>query len=256
MVKSMNLLTLSDGFGDNMAVPSWYPDYTKWPDIIKLMTNDLDVWNFSKYGAGNEYIVQCLKHNFKDKDAVLIQWAVPDRLDLTLCHSLFYTKFWQEKIASDPVYNNSVVELGQQQIWLSSSSQLDSVKEYHRKFIGLKQHRTRSQIYVDYATLLLQNIPHGFLLTKNSEYLKETVNNEFNWFWHERFGGMCEFRNYSKYAELDLNLVHPIPLIQFDFIRQFIQPKFELPWRSEKEIQAVESMLYRKYKESIINQPK
>jgi hypothetical protein len=93
------------------------------------------------------------------------------------------------------------------------------------------------------------------LLTKSSEYLSETVTDQSNWHWHKPFHGMCEFRHASKYAELDLKIAQPIPLIQFDFIRQFIQPRFKLPWRSETEVQAVESMLYRKYKEAVKNQP-
>ena len=68
---------------------------------------------------------------------------------------------------------------------------------------------------------------------------------------------MEEFRKQSKYVELELELglVQPIPLVQFDFIRQFIQPRFDLPWRSERDINAVEAMLYRKYQESIKNKP-
>lgn len=251
----MNLLTIADGFGDSQAVPAWYPQYIKWPEIIKLMTKGVDLFNFSRYGAGNEYIIQCLRNNFTDKDAVLIQWAMPNRLDLTLSHDQEYTKFWQEQIANDSVYNNNIVEVDQQKIWISSASKLDSVEEYHKKFIGLQQHQTRSQIYIEYATLLLQSVPHGFLLTTNSGYLKNCNINESNWCWHEPFCGMTEFRKHSKFAELDLGLVQPIPLIHFDFIRQFIQPKFDLPWRNEHEIQAVESMLYRKYTESITNRP-
>jgi hypothetical protein len=251
----MNLLTIADGFGDSGAVPSWYPDYIKWPTIIKLMTRGLTVTNLSRYGAGNEYIIQCLKNNLQNKNSVLVQWAVPNRLDLVLSHDSETDQFWQTQIANDPVYNNNIVQLGSDRIWLSSGSTLNCVKEYHKKFIGLRQHQIRSQIYIDYATMLLQNIPYGFLLTKNSKYLASTVKDETNWHWHEKFCGMCEFRNYSKYADLDLKIVQPIPLIQFDFIRQFIQPRFDLPWRSEQEIQAVEAMLYRKYKESIINKP-
>lgn len=251
----MNLLTIADGFGDSVAVPPWYPDYIKWPEIIRLMTRGLTLTNLSRYGAGNEYIIQCLRHNLQNQDSVLIQWAMPNRLDLTLSHDAEHTEFWQKQIASDPVYNHNVVRVGLDQIWISSASTLDPVREYHKKFIGLRQHRSRSQIYIDYATLLLQNIPHGFLLTSNSQYLDETVKDDTDWYWHERFCGMCEFRNSSKYAELDLKLVQPIPLIQFDFIRQFIQPRFDLPWRSERDIQAVESMLYRKYKESVTKKP-
>jgi hypothetical protein len=251
----MNLLTIADGFGDSHAVPAWYPRYLKWPELIKLMTKGINLLNCSRYGAGNEYMVQCLKNNFQNKDLVLIQWAQPDRLDLTLCHDEVYTKFWEEQIASDPVYHNNTIELNQQKIWLSSASKLDSVTEYHKKFIGLTQHQTRSQIYIDYATLLLQSVPYGFLLTSNSDYLKNFVSKQANWCWHEPFCGMSEFRHHSKFAELDLGLVQPIPLIHFDFIRQFIQPRFDLPWRSERELQAVESMLYRNYTESITNRP-
>ena len=66
---------------------------------------------------------------------------------------------------------------------------------------------------------------------------------------------MCEFRFESIYADLDLGLTQPIPLIHFDFIKQFIQPKFNLPWRNDRDIQAVENMLFKSYKESIKNKP-
>jgi hypothetical protein len=251
----VNLLTIADGFGDSVAVPNWYPNYIKWPEIIRLMTKGVTLTNLSRYGAGNEYIVQCLRNNLVNQHAVLIQWAIPSRLDLTLSHTPEYTEFWKTQIASDPVYHNNIVQVGQDQMWISSASTLSSVREYHEKFIGLKQHQIRSQIYIDYATLLLQNVPHGFLLTSNNKYLEKTIKNETNWYWHERFCGMCEFRTHSKYANLDLKITQPIPLIQFDFIKQFIQPRFKLPWRSEIELQAVESMLYRKYKEAIKNRP-
>ena len=59
----MKLLTLADGFGDSGTAPVWYCDFFKWPEIIKLMTHELDVVNLSRYGAGNEYIVQCLRND-------------------------------------------------------------------------------------------------------------------------------------------------------------------------------------------------
>ena len=68
MAKSINLLTLADGFGDSIACPSWYPEYTKWPEIIKLMTKGVNLINLSRYGAGNEYITHCLKENIKNKN--------------------------------------------------------------------------------------------------------------------------------------------------------------------------------------------
>ena len=251
----MNLLTIADGFGDSIAVPHWYPAYIKWPEIIKLMTRGVTVQNLSRYGAGNEYIIQSLRHNLSKSDAVLIQWAIPDRLDLVLSHRPPYQEFWNQQIIDDPVYNNNVVQIGETPIWITSASTSPGVREYHEKFISSQQHRLRSQLYIDYAILLLKDKKHGFLLTKNSEYLDTTVDDLDHWHWHEKFHGMCEFRHVSNYADLDLGITQPIPLIQFDFIRQFIQPKFDLPWRSEKDIQAVETMLYRKYKESIKNRP-
>lgn len=255
MAQDINLLTLADGFGDSNAVPAWYPDYIKWPEIIKLMTRGVTLHNLSRYGAGNEYILHCLRNNLIDKHAVLVQWADPRRLDLVLSHNNEYADFWSKKIASDPIYNNNILSCGNDSIWISSASTVPEVLEYHTKFIGLRQHQLRSQFYIDYATLLLEEIPHGFMLTKTSNYLSETIRDYSNWFWNQPFQGMCEFRHDSKYAELELNITQPLPLVQFDFIRRCIQPRFNLPWRSEQEILAVENMLYRKYQEALKNQP-
>lgn len=252
----MNLLTIADGFGDSAAVPPWYPDYIKWPEIIKLMTKNITVTNLSRYGAGNEYIIYCLKNNITDKQAVLLQWAVPKRLDLVLSHSEQMQSYWQHQIAVDPVYSNNIVTVGNNKIWLSSATESTAVKEYHQKYIGKEQHRLRSLLYIDYAKLLLANIQHGFLLTQSSAYLEPAVNEFTHWHWHEKFQGMCEFRHVSEYADLDLGLVQPIPLIHFDFVRKFVQPRFDLPWRSSREISAIESMLFRKYKESVARRPK
>ena len=255
MAQNINLLTIADGFGDSHAVPSWYPDYIKWPEIIKLMTRNVTLHNLSRYGAGNEYILHCLRNNLIDKQAVIIQWAIPDRLDLILSHNGEYTDFWSQKIASDPIYNNNILLCGNDSVWISSASNVPEVREYHTKFIGLRQHQLRSQFYIDYATLLLKDIQHGFMLTKNSSYLNETIRDHSNWFWNQPFQGMCEFRYDSKYAELELNITQPLPLVQFDFIRKFIQPKFDLPWCSERDIHAVETMLYRKYQKALKNKP-
>lgn len=255
MAQTINLLTIADGFGDSQAVPVWYPDYIKWPEIIKLMTKNVTVHNLSRYGAGNEYIIQCLRNNLLDKQSVIIQWAIPDRLDLVLSHNPEYTGHWFQQISSDPVYHNNILEIGNDRMWLSSGSTTSTVQEYHKKYIGVRQHQMRSQLYIDYATLLLKNIPHGFMLTKTSHYLDTTVTDYNNWFWNLPFQGMCEFRHDSKYAELDLGITQPIPLVHYDFIKKFIMSKFDLPWRSETELHAVENMLFRKYNEALKNKP-
>lgn len=248
----VNLLTIADGYGDSTAVPAWYPDYIKWPELIALMTCDVTLTNCSRYGAGNEYITNCLRENINQQDCVLIQWAQPNRLDLVLDHQ---DTFWTDTIAADPVYNNNKVSVGSDQFWLSSASTAVPVREYHEKFISIRQHQLRSQLYIDYATLLLKqhNIEFKFMLTENSEYLAHIE--ATNWIWHDPWQGMRNFRTRSKYFDLDLGLNQPIPLIFFEFIKLFIMPQVNLPWRNNIQIAAVENMLYRKYNQALEHRP-
>lgn len=250
----MNLLTLADGFGDDIAAPSWYPRYFKWPKVIELMTKGVIVNNVSRHGAGNEYLVTALRNNIQTANIVLLQWTVPNRLDLVLNKS---NTHWQATIDSDTVYNDNTISSGKYKFWLSSGSTTADVIEYHNKYISAEQHQLRSQMFVDYAKLLIDQyqLEYQFMLTWDSEYLQNNVADDIKWSWHKPFKGMHDFRNHSKFSELDLGIIQPIPLIHFDFIKQFIMPCVELPWRSDREIAAVESMLYRHYQESITNRP-
>lgn len=252
----MNLLTVADGFGDSVAVPPWYPEYIKWPEIIKLMTKNVNLINLSRYGAGNEYIIECIQQNIDNCDVALVQWAQPNRLDLVLDHQEPYKSIWTDTILADPVYNNNILNIDNKKIWLSSGSTANLVKEYHSKFISITQHQMRSQIYIKYAMLLLKSrgIDYKFMLSVNGSYLSNSVDIE-PWLWHYPWCGMDNFRSVSKYAELDLAITQPIPLIHFDFIKTYIMPNVNLTWRCEQEINAVENMLYRKYQESIKNKP-
>jgi hypothetical protein len=183
---------------------------------------------------------------------VLVQWARPDRLDLVMSHQ---DNFWNDTIAGDNVYKNNIVDVGLTKFWLSSASTTAPVKEYHSKFISIQQHQLRSQLYIDYVTLLLNqlNINFKFMLTADSKYLADNLQKD--WLFHSPWHGMDDFRNHSKYAALDLGLVQPIPLIFFDFIKIFIMPQVDLPWRNNIQIAAVENMLYRKYNQALENRP-
>jgi hypothetical protein len=245
----MKLLALSDGYGDSIAVPAWYPKYLKWPEIIKLMTKGVDVNNCSRYGAGNEFIVNQLKQHIDSANVVMIQWARPGRLDLVLAHD--DPSFWHNTIASDPVYNNNKVECGQHLFWISSDSQTLAVQDYHNRYITLTQHQMRSQLYVEYAKLLLdqRGIDYRFMLVGNDDYLDIDA----KWIWHEPLKGMKDFKRKSKYCDLDLGIVQPLPLVSFDFIKQYVMPSIDLQWRNNREIDAVENMLYRHYQEVVKN---
>jgi hypothetical protein len=245
----MKLLTLSDGYGDKIAVPRWYPKYLKWPEIVQLMTKGLDLNNLSRYGAGNEFIVNQLKQNINSADAVIVQWAKPNRLDLVLAH--LDPVFWQDVIASDPIYKDNTVICGNHKFWISSGSETSAIVDYHRQYITIEQHQLRSQMYVEYAKLLLEQ--HGtkyrFMLVEDSEY----IDLDANWICHEPFKGMHSFRRKSKYCNLDLDLMQPIPLVVFDFIKQYIMPSIDLPWRNNRDIDGIENMLYRHYQEAVKN---
>ena len=198
----MNLLTIADGFGDSVAVPPWYPDFIKWPEIIQLMTKGVNLLNLSRYGAGNEYITHCLKNHITDRDLILVQWAKPERLDLVLSHNDVFTNFWNNVIASDSMYHSNIVETALSKFWISSASKTEPVIEYHQKYISSNQHKLRSQIYIDYAKLLLDRckIKHHFMLTQDSYYLRDNVDSSINWIWHSAWQGMDSFRRVSKYA--------------------------------------------------------
>jgi hypothetical protein len=246
----MNLLTLSDGYGDSVAVPAWYPNYWKWPKIIELMTKGVVVNNYSRYGAGNEFIANQLKQNISSADAAIVQWAQPNRLDLVIDYT--NTVYWNDIIAKDPVYNNNLVNCGDDKFWISSASTVDAVRKYHQQ-ISCKQHQLRSQIFVEYAKLLINQhqIDYCFMSVVNFKYLDI----EAKWICHEPFEGMENFKKKSKYADLDLGITQPLPLVALDFIKQYVIPNFKLPWRSNKEINALENVLYKHYLESIKNRP-
>ena len=248
----MNLLTLSDGFGDSWAVPDWYPDYVKWPEIVAMMTRGVKLRNLSRYGAGNEFIVHRLKENLQHQDLVMVQWAPPDRLDLLLTHS---DDFWDPHIASDPVYGANIIDSTAGQFWLSSGSCVQPVVQYRDQLISMQQHQLRSQMFVEYAKMLLnqQDIEYRFMLTIDAAYLDHMSTD--NWLWHRPWHGMNDFRYHSRFSELDLDIVQPIPLISFDFVQQFIMPTVDLPWRSARDITAVENVLYKKYTQSVKNRP-
>lgn len=245
----MKLLTLSDGYGDSLAVPVWYSKYMKWPEIIKLMTKEIELENLSRYGAGNEFMVNQLKQHVDCAGVVIVQWTQPNRLDLVLAHK--NPTFWSNAIASDPIYNNNILDCGGDKFWISSGSKTDAVQQYHQQYISIRQHQLRSQIYIEYAKMLLEQrgIDYRFMLVENSEY----IGIEANWIWHEPFKGMDDFRHKSKYCDLELGIAQPIPLVAFDFINQYVIPNIDLPWRNNREIGAVENMLYRHYQEAVKN---
>jgi len=243
----LKILALADGFGDSRASPSWYPKFLKWPAILALMTKGTEVIDLCRYGAGNEYMVSCLRENHCKADVIFLQWAIPNRLDLLLAHESENLYQWQCQIDADVSYQHNFQHIGNDRWWISSASTAPWASTYRDNMISQKQHQNRSKIWVEYAHNLLIKKTHGFLLTWDSHYLNDADVEPEVWIWHDRWKGMHDWRYHSQYRDLDLDVTQPIPLIHFDFIKRFILPRFDLPWRNERELDAVESMLTRHY---------
>lgn len=252
----MKLLVAADGFGDSRACPDWYPDYIKWPRILGLMTKQVEITDLCRYGAGNEYIAWCVRQHYSQADMILVQWAIPNRLDLVLSHEINARDVWLEQIKQDPIYRDNIMKVGQDQWWISSASTSARVQEYHRQIISYRQHTIRSMMWIEYVHRLLREKPHGFMLTPDSEYLRTVDVDPDTWIWHKAWHGLDSYRHHSKFRDLDLKLAQPIPLIHFDFIRTFMMDKYDLPWRNARELDAVESMLLRKYNECKDKRPR
>lgn len=252
----MKILCLADGFGDSQAYPVWYPDYFKWPRILGLMLKHVEILDFCRYGAGNEYLLWNLRQHHQHADVVLVQWAMPNRLDLLLHHTPEVRQIWQQKILQDPIYNDNIITVQDHQWWLSSASGVDWITQYHSNIMCLQQQQIRSMMFVEHAHSMLKGKSHGFMLTNDSDYLKNVDVTADTWIWHRPWHGMDSWRHHSEYNYLDLGLDQPIPLIHFDFIKKFIMPRFDLPWRRQRDIDAVESMLLRKFHNSIPSKPR
>ena len=190
-------------------------------------------------------------NNFKIKREDLLANFKGTEEDKAALRSAYNT---QEQIALDPVYSENIVEINNDQYWLSSASTNPAVAQYHST-IALRQHQIRSQNYVDYAHRLLQDTPYRFMLCEDSLYLRETDVSPNSWCWHDEYLGMTSFKKISRYYKEDAkaDVIQPISLVQFDFIRKYVQPCVDFPWRNEREILAVENMLYKKYHDAIIN---
>jgi len=247
MAESLKILTLADGFGDSQACPPWYPEFHKWPALLKLMCKNITVIDKSRYGAGNEYIITQLRHNYRSADIVLVQWAMPNRLDLMLSHSPDIHAAWHQIRTDDPIYANNVETINDTAWWLTSSSTQSWIQEYHERYITEHQHQARSIMWVELAENLLVNQCHGFMLSSQSDYLQQAQVNAESWIWHRPWQGLHEWRYHSEYRDLDLGYIQPIPLIHFDFIQKFVKPRFALDWRSDHELKTVESFLLKKY---------
>ena len=194
----MKILCAGDGFGKGHLWPMW-------PQLLKEVIDDCEVDNVSEVGAGNEYIMNatinsCLK---KEYDIVIVQWTASDRLDIInenqndLAKLILYDQVYRTKFSN--------INLSNRLWWLSSASQTEFIKNYHKIYITKEQHYLRSIHQIKYVELFLKNRNIKFMFISAYEldfiHLNEHKILDYSvWGFHEKYKGMEEYaKNFPQY---------------------------------------------------------
>jgi hypothetical protein len=224
------ILCVGDGFGKGHVWPMW-------PQILE---NVCKVDNRCQVGAGNEYIMNatidaCMENQY---DFVIVQWASSRRMDVVNKDQDGLI----QKILKDDVHRTKFmnVSLAKRLWWLSSSSKIDFVNDYHTKYISQDQHCLRTIHQIKYVELFLKNknTKFMFISTPNLDFihLDEHKILDFDvWGFHEIYKGMEDyakkFPGYDSEAPAE-NYKQPQTEIQEKYVAEVIIPKIGLDLRS------------------------
>ena len=219
----MKILCAGDGFGKGHI-------WKMWPQILE---NICEVDNVCQVGAGNEYIMNatidaCTKNDY---DYVIVQWAQSNRLDIINKDQ----NGLAQKILNDEVHRTRFmnISLAKRLWWLSSSSKIDFVNNYHNKYITQEQHCLRTIHQIKYVELFLKNknTKFMFISTPNLDFthLDEHKILDFKvWAFHEKYKGMDDYaRKYPEYKadEEPVNYKQPQTKIHLQFVKDVICPR-------------------------------
>ena len=219
-------------FGDGFATGHIWPE---WPQLLQAIYPDVEVIYTSGIGAGNEFLVNAvLSRATVDPDGIyIVQWAIPNRFD-----KLISTHNWDNIINTDPVYSKNIVNVDNNNWWLSSASQQDKILHYHKFYIENSQANLRTYNYM----LLLKNyfknnnIQFYYMSTYNLCHLTEAQKNvlrDANWVWHNFWQGMDEYSCQAQYKEVRQKEVQPSPVVQLSWIIECLLDK--LPFTPDKQ---------------------
>ena len=219
----MKILCAGDGFGKGHI-------WKMWPQILE---NICEVDNVCQVGAGNEYIMNatidaCTKNNY---DYVIVQWAQSNRLDIINKDQ----NGLAQKILKDEVHRTKFmnISLAKRPWWLSSSSKIDFVNNYHNDYITQDQHCLRTIHQIKYVELFLKNknTKFMFISTPNLDFthLEEYKILDFEvWAFHEKYKGMNDYaKRYPEYKadEEPANYKQPQTKIHLQFVKDVICPR-------------------------------
>lgn len=186
-------------FGDGYAANHIWPE---WPAIIQALYPDLQHENYGAVGAGDEFIASAVVHAHRQNsnEFFIVQWAGGDRFD-----KLIQDDSWNHIIDNDPVYHFNRVNLGSQTWWLSSASDQEIIKQYHKVYVQNQQSRQRSVVLRYLVENLLKNQSIFFNLQE-----------------------MIQYANLPRFAQARSKEIQPSPIVHMCWVEEQILPKMPL----------------------------
>jgi len=174
-----------------------------WPQILEKA---YEVDNRCQVGAGNEYImnatIDACEHN--NYDYVIVQWAESCRMDIVNIDQDELVR----KILADQVHRTKFmnVNLANRLWWLSSSSKIGFVDDYHKKYISKDQHGLRSIHQIKYVELFLKSKGQKFMFisTPDLDFMDLDEHKILDldvWAFHEKYKGLDGYA--KKFAGYD-----------------------------------------------------
>ena len=189
-----NVICLGDGFATGHIWPEW-------PQIIKALMPDYNITIISGVGAGTEFLVSEML-TLKDIQGahVIFQWPTHNRLD-----KLLEDDTWDTLIKQDQVYRENFVDTKTGRWWLSSASNIEPVRQYHKFFIQEKQLKLRQEVYKQLVTSFLRDNHCNFIFTGTQE--------------------QDEFSRQKRFASLRQAEVQPSPFVHYKFATEILLPE-------------------------------
>jgi hypothetical protein len=211
-------------FGDGFLHPH---QFIKWPQILKMLSDNIILKNHAAIGAGNEWIAnQILQQELNKDHLYLVQWTVSNR------HDFVVTKALEDVINTDPVYKNNLYD----NWWCSSESKTKFV-------LSLKEHINTDQMKLRTLNHILMiqnlfdnlNLNYRFMSSYDIDWLEGNPAEKFinwdKWIWHEKLRGMDAYSNNFKRST---KFIQPTPYIQYRWIKDILMSKLDLDWKKDK----------------------
>jgi hypothetical protein len=190
-------------FGDGFATGHIWPE---WPQILQALVPDYKVITTAGIGAGPEFLVSGFVDVISElhNSLVIFQWPNPERFD-----KIIEDENWYDIIAKDPVYYFNInKDIHGHKWWLSSASNTEDVRNYHKHYIQPTQHQLRQSVYQTLVDHSAKNLNCQIIYTSTaSEHA---------------------FSNESRFAITRLSQIQPSPIVHFYWLLEKIIPQTEM----------------------------